>query len=316
MNKKSVLVSLFLSCSLFCFTQKKTVSTESDLKTIKQDTNYIISLNNSSRDLLGTGSLMRADSFSKKALSISEKLNFKNGTALSLNMLGQIKQMQGEYGKALEYLFRGLSIAEEIKDKTRTSRLLSTIGSNYLFQNNYQKAQDYYFKSLKLEEELNNKIGIARAYANIGITFKNKGDSSAKKNNLAYAKAKFYPIALDYFLKSLTIAETLGEERGIEVNLGNIGGIYLHIYQYDKALEFFEKSLALSEKHGDKEGSAIKLYNIGNLIAEKGDSAKSLDAKRNEYKKALSYLNHSLKLSDEAGDKQGSMLCHKTISHL
>ena len=123
-------------------------------------------------------------------------------------------------------------------------------------------------------------------------------------------------MALDYFFKSLAIAETLGEERGIEVNLGNIGSVYLDIYEYDKALEFFQKSLALSEKHGDKEGASIKLYNIGNLMAQKGDSTKSIAAKKTEYKKALGYLERSLKLSVEAGDRQGRMLCHKTISHL
>lgn len=310
--KKRVLLSLFLLCAFFCISQSKTTLTDSP----KQDSNYVISLNDQSRQLIAAGSLLRADSLSKKALSLSEKINFKIGMALSLNMLGQIKQMQGEYGKSLEYFFKGLHIAEEIKDKQRASRLLSSIASTYLFQNNYQKAQDYYLKSLKIEEELNNKIGIARAYANIGTTYKNRGDSARKKDNLTYAKVKFYPIALDYFFKSLAIAETLGEERGIEVNLGNIGGVYLDIYEYDKALDFFQKSLMLSEKHNDKEGSAIKLYNIGNLVAEKGDSARSLSAKKTEYEKALVYLQRSLKLSQEAGDKQGSMLCHKTISHL
>ena len=121
--KKLLLFNFCLLLSAFYFSQNKLIdSLEKSIQTSKQDTNYVNTLNNLIGRLLGSGSLSRADSLSQAALTISEKINFKKGATLTLNLFGQIKQRQGEYGKSLEYLFKGLAISEEMKDKARTKQ--------------------------------------------------------------------------------------------------------------------------------------------------------------------------------------------------
>ena len=314
--KKIFLLALSVLLVGFSFSRNKTDDSFKKTKTPKQDTNYVNELNTLSRQLIGAGSFQSADSAAQIALSVGKNLNFKRAVALSLNMLGMIKQIQGDYGKAIDYLFTGLTIAEEIKDKTRIGRLFNAIATNYFYQKNNSKALEYYLKSLKVEAEINDKEGVARAYSNLSNVYKNIGDSARRKNNMELAKTKYYSVALDYSLKGLNLSEEIGEEKGIELNLGNIGSIYLEMYEYDKALEFFKKSLVISENHNDKGSIAIKLFNIGTLIAEKADSLKTLSAKKAECQKAKIYLERSLKLSEEAGDKQGRMLCYQALSKL
>ncbi len=314
MNKK-ILLYLFLISAFSCFAQNEAQLLEKSLKTAKQDSDYVISLNNLCRQFIGNNKLLRADSVALISLSVSEKLKFKSGIAVALNLLGAIKQMQAQYGPSLDYLFRALKMAEEINDKDRVSKINNGIASVYFYQNNNQKALEYYFKTLKLEEETNNKVGIARAYSNIGIVYDNMGDS-AKKKNVITSDNKFYPVALEYYIKSLSISEALDEKKGIEIALGNIGGLYLDIYQYDKALDCLQKSLVLSQKLGDKEAVSVKLYNISSLIAEKADSLRSTSQKNAEYKKAIAYLQRSVALSHEINDRRGAMLCYQSFSKL
>ncbi len=308
----SFFVALFLST--FYFAQKYSDSFN-DLRTAKKDTTYVITLNNFSRQFIGSGNFFSADSLAQIALSTSEKLNFKNGAAVSLNILGIIKQIQGQYSQSLDYLFRALRIAEDIKNKPRISKIVNGIASVYFYQNNNQKALEYYFKTLKIEEENKDSSGIARAFSNIGIVYDNMGDS-AKKKNIASDKNKYYPMALEYYLKSLSISEIIDEKQGIEIALGNIGGLYMDIYQYDKALAYLQKSLVISQKMGNKEAVSVKLYNISSLIAEKADSLSSVSQKKAEYKKALFYLQRSSALSNEINDRRGSMLCYQSFSKL
>ncbi len=316
MKKLFLPAFLFLSVGYYFSQNKITDSIIKVIKNQKHDTNYVNSLNTLSRQLINTGSFQSADSVAQIALSAGQGLNYKSAMAASLNILGICRQFQGDYGKAIDHLFKGLAIAEEIKDKVRVGRILNAIASNYLYQKNNRKALEYYLKCLKTGEQNNDTEGIARAYSNLANVYKNIGDSARRKNNLPYAKTKCYMVALDYSLKGLDLSEKIGEEKGVELNLGNIGSVYLQMYEYDKALEFFKRSLVISEKHNDKGSIAIKLFNIGTLIAEKADSVRSLSAKKDECKKAKTYLDRSLKLSEEVGDKQGMMLCYQALSKL
>jgi tetratricopeptide (TPR) repeat protein len=50
-------------------------------------------------------------------------------------------------------------------------------------------------------------------------------------------------LALEYYQKSLKIEEESGNKRGIGINLNNIGGIYSEQGNYPLALDYFQKSL-------------------------------------------------------------------------
>ncbi len=61
-----------------------------------------------------------------------------------------------------------------------------------------------------------------------------------------------YPIALDYFQKSLKVFEEIGDKKGVAVCLNVFGIVYDLLGNYPKALEYYQKSLKIREKIGDK----------------------------------------------------------------
>ena len=80
-----------------------------------------------------------------------------------------------------------------------------------------------------------------------------------------------YDNALDYYERSLTIAEELGDKRGMGQILMAIGNVHFEKSDYDKALDYYERSLAIQEEIGDKSGMGYSIHNIGIVHYYKGE---------------------------------------------
>lgn len=101
-----------------------------------------------------------------------------------------------------------------------------------------------------------------------------------------------YAQALEYYQKSLAIAETLGEKRRIATILGLIGTVHYSQSNYGQAMELYQKSLALSEEMEDKQRIAIALGQIGGVHHALGD-----------YAQALELYQKSMMMHESLGDK-------------
>ena len=99
--------------------------------------------------------------------------------------------------------------------------------------------------------------------------------------------------AVDYFTKSLKIAEELGDYKSIANSINNIGVIYADLRNNPKAIEYYKKSLALNEKFNKKKGIISALGNLGAIYKEMG-----------LYKQAIETQSHSLKLAEEINDER------------
>ena len=75
---------------------------------------------------------------------------------------------------------------------------------------------------------------------------------NSRRLGVVYANQGDYDKALDYYGRSLTIYEELGDKRGITITLGNIGIICLNKGDYDKAEECLDKSLTIQKEIGIK----------------------------------------------------------------
>jgi class 3 adenylate cyclase len=108
-----------------------------------------------------------------------------------------------------------------------------------------------------------------------------------------YWRLKDYPKALEWFFKSLKIAEESGDKRRMYTTLGNIGGLYTDQGKYSEALEYLLKSLHIAEELNDKSGIAIQTGNIGGTYAS-----------LKQYNAALAYFFKAMRIAEETGDKQ------------
>lgn len=138
-------------------------------------------------------------------------------------------------------------------------------------------------KKLNKKEELFYKKALIQSYNIIGINNDNMG---------------FYASALDYYYKSLSIAEEILDSTRIGAIYNNIGLIHERQNNYSKALEFYRKSLQIVINK-DQSGTATALNNIANLFQE-----------NLEIDSALYYYNLALEAIEITNDLQqkGSIL--------
>ena len=276
------------------------------LKTNKTDSAKVACLNQISREFFLVGAYDSSVAYATHALDLSCRINpaFKKGTADAYGNLGNVKNWQGNYPKALDFFFKALKLDEETGNKNGMARRLGNIGIVYEEQGDYQKALDYYLKALKKDEELGNKAGIARHLGNIGILFDDQGD---------------YIRALDYYQQALKLDEELGNKEGISFRLGNIGNVYkeqaeakensnhkvIREQLYNQALGFYFKALKLREENGAKNLIASTLANIGSLYAE-----------TNRHSDAEKYLLQALTYAHAIGDHNNERQINELLSDL
>jgi tetratricopeptide (TPR) repeat protein len=156
--------------------------------------------------------------------------------------------------------------------------LLSILADEYV-TTNPAKAIASCQQLLQLSEKLKIPKGIANAYVSLG--------------NIEHGLGN-YNKALEYYFKSIKVAEENGFDRLIGNNLVNIGGIYVVEEQPDKAFPFFEKAIAIYEKLGDKKRLSAAINNTAAAYNKKGN-----------YEKASEYFFKALRLKEELKDKRG-----------
>ena len=270
-------LTFFFSHFILVAQQNKIDSLQQVLKTAKEDTNRINTLNLLGRELFLAANYEKATNYSNSAKQLAEKLNYKKGIAVAYNNMGNINMSEGDYPNALSNHFASLKIREETKDEKGICSSIGNIGVIYDYQGDYPKALDYYFKALKMAEKLGNKNGVANNISNIGVIYQHLSD---------------YPKALEYFFKGLKIDEELGDKNGIATDFGNIGIAYKNQKDNPKALDFYFKALKMAEELGDKNGIARHFGCIGNVYYNQKD-----------YPKALDYLFKALRMDEELGNK-------------
>ena len=229
--------------------------------------------------------------FAKKALLLSEKINWNEGKSSALISLGENNYSQGKYSEAMKYYESALQFT---KNKNKTGTIYREIATVYNSLGNYEKATEFAFKALKISENLRNEPENAKNYNIIGLIYYYTNET--KK-------------ALFYFNKSLEINTKLNLKQEICKNLQNIGGEYADIYDDKNAILYFNKSLSLAKKNDYKESIAVNSFSLGRLCIENNQLDKGLiytaTAKKysNEIKNQRLY-NSSLIVEAEAYTKK------------
>lgn len=165
--------------------------------------------------------------------------------------------------KSEDYAKQAITLAEQINFKKGQAFGYKNLGLLLYFKGELNKDLVNYWKtSLNLFTEINFKSGISNLQSNLGSVYQTKGDD---------------PTALDYFLKSVRIAEEIKDSLRIATAYLNIGSVYINeTITYGQALEAFEKSKVISDKINYREGSGYAGINIADLYLKKNDPSAAL----------------------------------------
>ena len=277
---------LFLFCYIFlpdmgCFAQLSSFGKNQNIDSLNillqkdaEDTNMVIHLCAMAREI-SRQNIDSAEYLSKKAMLISNQLNYTGGLALANIHWGWCDIVKGNYIEALKKLSTAHSLASKINNQKLVSIALTNMGTIYHNESEYDKALQYFFQSLTIDKKINNDWGIARNWGVIGLSyFKLNNDSNA----------------LEYYRMALQLTSKLGNSNGSAVWMGNIGDIYFRQKNYPQALNYFQKALAIF----------TELKNAWVMAEMKIKIAKIYEQEKN-YPEANQLLTEALVLSKSIG---------------
>jgi len=135
--------------------------------------------------------------------------------------------------------------------------------------------------------------GIGTFYLNIGKAHYNIGD---------------YNQAMEYFLKSIKIFESINFKKGIADVDMNIGYYYFNLYDYTTAQYYYLQSELIYKEINDINGLAILYHRYGLMLHEKSKTNSKLKFK------SLIYYNKALEIFFKLNDKDGVATCYNSIA--
>jgi tetratricopeptide (TPR) repeat protein len=121
------------------------------------------------------GRLDEAAHHAEQAFAEHTRIGNTGGTALSLAVLGAVREGQGRFRDAVQCHERGLAVARSAGVRQSESSQLFNLGETYLRLEEYETAARHYRMAADIEEELGQRLalaeswhGVARAYAGLG----------------------------------------------------------------------------------------------------------------------------------------------------
>lgn len=196
----------------------------------------------------------------EQALSLAQAIEHPRLIAEGHGQLGLDLEHQDEVNRAIEHFSRALAHYQALHDDEEAARMLNHLGEAHWRNGDLTAATDSLqqartvlqagagdaYMAAQIEGNLGNVAYEANdldeaearwrsamtAMDALGVVF----DKIALLNNLgslAYAR-RDYQTAADYYLESLSLAEELGDERGVQEALHNLAIVGEHLEDYDE----------------------------------------------------------------------------------
>ncbi len=140
---------------------------------------------------------------------------------------------------------------------------------NHHIEKDPAKAHSYILTALELATDLGNKSLEEQLYNFMGRGYEAKGN---------------YSLAIEYYLKSLSVLKQENAFGGQIFCLNDIGNCYYAIEKFDKALEYYQQGIALAKQHPDqKMAYAVSLNNQGLVLYQNKEYYKALENHKQAY---------------------------------
>ncbi len=251
-------------------------------------------------------------------LELSKKNNMPESQINSLNCLGYLHKVKGNYNKALEYLLKSYELSKYLESgnsdlsyKLAVSVAAQEVGDTYDYLYDFKSALKFYNISLEINKKYNFKEEMVKSYYNIGCLYhkfkyyqkaveylyealKVDKDNSIMKGRINVATGDIYldwgmnDDAMENYYYAYNTGKIFNDKEVLLHSISKIGLINFKTDKTDEAINNFEKSLVFAKEVQD----SLAVINSLSLLGECYLHNNSLD-------KAFYYFNESLKLSEE-----------------
>ncbi len=241
-----------------------------------------------------------ADYFYQTAEKLAIEGSYKKGQARSLNGLGTVHWIKGEYEAATADYFASLETARQATYLKGEADASNNWAQAYLIAFDGRKSSlinPYLSRALSNYRKLGDSVGVARTLLTLGDMFDyqqnyqealalylqaleiqtqlgNKGEIANSLSTIAYVYGENGDTlkAFSYYLDCLTLREVIGRASGL-IEAFNNAGLWLAMTgEPDRAIELFDKGLALVMQTRNSQRIGAYYASLGNVYWKyKGD---------------------------------------------
>lgn len=223
-------------------------------------------------------------------------------------------------------------IFETSKDSSERIELAMQLSREYnRIPEKQQQAFDYAHQAVELSEKLNNPLLLAQGLDNLGLLYRYNQQyaQSIPLHRRAYnlivdlpdiphQKMRFannvgvaarydqdHALAVEYYLKALSIAQSENDLRNIAISSNGLGNSLSYLDPgSQEAMNHFRRALKAERERGNQRGTAMNLLSIASYHTRLGN-----------YDQALNILNELLAINQQINDTHGLAITYEYFGH-
>jgi len=208
------------------------------------------------------GALDEGERHLTTAMSLFEVSGDERGVASTIDDLGKIAWLKGEYEAALVSFRDGLARRRKLGDRRSIALSLNNVGLALQDSGQFRDALEAFEQSLAIRREVGDLVGVV-------TTLNNLGTIAEERRN--------FQKALVMFEEALEVAQQIGDRNKIALVLTNIGTTYYRSGEPEKAINVLVRAEGLCDDLGDRLKLAETLRALGKAYLMQGDLGKARD---------------------------------------
>ncbi len=207
-----------------------------------------------------TGSLDEASKHLEAALALFQATGDERGVASSIDDIGKLSWLKGEYAASLVSLRDGLARRRRLGDRRSIALSFNNLGNVLQETGEFGQAIESFEQALTIRRDIGDLPGVVATLNNLGMIFQDRGEHAR---------------ALALFEEALEVAKQVGDRNRIALVLVNVGDALRRGGQADKAIELLSQAEEQLDELGDKLGLADSLRALGEAFLARGELVKA-----------------------------------------
>ncbi|MBI2393271.1 MAG: tetratricopeptide repeat protein [Deltaproteobacteria bacterium] len=184
----------------------------------------------------------------------------ERGVASSLDDIGKLAWMRGDYAAALDDMRKALTSRKRLGDRRSIALSLNNLGLVLQDSGHFKEALEAFEQSLRIRREIGDLVGVVTTLNNLGTVAQDQRDE---------------PRAMALFQEALGIAREIGDRHKIVLVLTNIGETFYRTGDAQRAMDTLKESEILADEIGDRLLLAEAVRGLGKASLLRGDLLKA-----------------------------------------
>jgi tetratricopeptide (TPR) repeat protein len=232
-----------------------------------------------------------AVSLGQAALAAARTAGDRQGQAWTLNQLGIVQELTGDYPAAAASLTQALQLSRDLDDRRGQAWALHQLGVVQWLTGDYPAAAASLTRALQLFGDLGDRRGQSWALNDLGVVQERTGD---------------YPAAAASLTRALQLSRDLGDRQSEACALNQLGVVQERTGDYPASAASLTRALQLFGDLGDRRGQAGASINLGELLLLSSGHRQA----RSYFAQALSIAREINTPVQEAQALEGIGRCH------